>query len=329
MTKPWVISAWIRTVIGVPVVILGLVGNTLTLVVLFPQRRSPSTFLLMALAVADNFYLIAYIPQIIQSIMYLPGDGYLYSYYLSTYLKIIIHMLPELFTRALSMWFTVIIATTRYIAVALPFHARRYITIKKIMITIVTITMLSMMLYMPAMAYTSYVWCTIHPSCNYNATLWGQARRKVKDLALIYTIVIEVVVVVIPLILLIIFGSMLIRAYITSQQAVMNSSTARDQDGHQVTLMTIVVIVVLIVCQMPYLIFIIDLWTSRGMLRSMLESYASIWSGVASVLKPVNSAVNFLIYSLCRKTFRDQVRALCCCKTRNTDNTAQPMQEIS
>ena len=69
MNSVWIVVCWIHTVICVSVVILGVVGNTLALIVLSPQRRSSANFLLMALAVADNLYLMAHIPRIVYFIV--------------------------------------------------------------------------------------------------------------------------------------------------------------------------------------------------------------------------------------------------------------------
>lgn len=118
-----------------------------------------------------------------------------------------------------------------------------------------------------------------------------------------YDVFKEIIVLVIPIILLIYFGASLIHTFKKEQATIRNFSESHVKDGSQVTLMTIVVAVVVILCQVPWLVEKLLIYFGIYM--------TSFLSTISHFFKAINAAVNFLIYSLCRKYFRQKLRVLC------------------
>ena len=133
------------------VALFGLIGNTLSIIVLMKDNRckhSSGVFLLKALAFTDNLFLLVilcYYSLWFGLMAYLDtvlGYGY-YEMYLRSlpYLRTFGDQLLEVAQTAV-IWMTVLLAVNRYIAVCHPLHAPRFCTKYKasIQVTIVIVS---------------------------------------------------------------------------------------------------------------------------------------------------------------------------------------------
>ncbi len=282
---------------------MGLIGNKLFVVVLLQDKVTPTTFLLIALGIADNLYLISFAIFACKQ-MTTWSEKAVVPREIGVYLFILYFPLESL-TWAFSMWLTVLVAVTRYIAVEHPFHARNYITFTRVIVATATLMIFFSLFHFPYYAYASSRLCYLDDTCSYNKTLFDDMKTHVTMFEGFYDIIKEIMVLVLPLILLICFSGSLIRAYQRTRITIRNISASQVRDEAQVTLMTIMVVVVVIICQVPWLVeriisHFMDWQTTIALLRAITQ-----------LLKAINSAVNFVIYSLCRKYFRQKLYALC------------------
>ncbi len=290
----------------------------------------------MALAVADSLYLITNVIYICEFSVNISGY-YIFTYYTRRVMAEI-HTTTEVVTRAWSMWFTVVITISRFIAVVYPFHAKRYITLQRMIITIVVIMIAAILFIVPDIIHATGTLCYLNASCDFNETTLVYVENEFSNFHVIYALSTEILIVVIPFILLVIFGSALIRSYLKTRRAVEDmsetrcgspASAAAAQDARQITLVTIAIVVVWVVCQVPWIIYEVDLLGDLNMINGYMGWDLDQALHVVNTLKMINSAVNFVIYCQCRRNFRQQLRALCCARDSSKDSPGAQTTEIT
>ena len=119
--------------------IFGLAGNTLSIIVLYKDKRNEvAAFLLQALAVADNTILLISLPVLSTVTGILPYMGSKTDY-ISRPIKayIIIYVNPVAYMAlTAAIWLTVLIALNRYVAICRPFDANRLCTKRRAQIQV-------------------------------------------------------------------------------------------------------------------------------------------------------------------------------------------------
>ncbi len=286
------------TVISPIIIIVGLMGNTLSLVVLLQDKVTPTSFLLIALGVADNLYLISFAILIYTNMtmqLWRGGD---------IPVENVLSITLESLTRATSMWLTVMVAVTRYIAVVHQFYARNYITFTRVIVATAILMIFFILFHFPYYAYISAKLFDLDHGYSSNQTLFAKMETHDLRFKRSYDIFKEIVVFIIPIILLVYFSASLIHAYQRVKVTITKMSASQFKDEGQVTLMTIVMVMVVILCQV--------LWLVSVILGRFVGSttHTRLVRTISCLPKAINSAVNFLIYSLCRKHFRQSLQAL-------------------
>jgi len=118
----------VNTVLIGALCMLGLFGNTLSLLVLQRDRRNRvAIFLLQSLATADNLLLCIVFVQLSVVFGLLPVVGRLdvqkaMKPYLIKYVNPVGYMV-----KSCTIWITVLLAVNRYVAICRPFHASRWL----------------------------------------------------------------------------------------------------------------------------------------------------------------------------------------------------------
>lgn len=129
------------------VCVLGLIGNVISVAVLSQDSKTPvASFQLMALAVADNLFLaLWFIHYSLRYVLRFSGSPVPPAL---TYVRV--HTFPVLYTAQMwTIWLTVVIAFTRYIAVCWPYLAVSIHNIDKVRLQVYAVTAFSVIYNLP------------------------------------------------------------------------------------------------------------------------------------------------------------------------------------
>ena len=294
--------------------ISGIVGNALSILVL---RKDPNNkvaiFLLQSLAVADNLLLLVSFVTLSIWMGFIPYcNSHNWTGRSKVYLAIIMDPVGAMVQTGM-VWFTVLLALNRFIAVCKPFQASKLCTLKRAKIQVTVVVIFSVCFNIPRFSQYDIV---------YNATDVGDIMIKSSWIGpdtvfgIVYTNALyTVLVLLLPLLLLIGLNTHLIRDMRASRQRA-SVVAARHGIGmvapseENISIVMIIIIVVFIICQTPDRIYqILNLvlfdQTQCDIVKSRLQA-------VCNLLIIINSSTNFIIYYLCRSSFRKILKRRIC-----------------
>jgi hypothetical protein len=145
----------ILTIGGGALCLLGLAGNALSLVALHRDSISPvASLLLQSLACVDSIFILLWFWLFsVRSALRFFGAN-LSAPTLYPYIEL--YAFPLLFVlQSATVWLTVTIAVTRYIAICLPFVANRIVTLTSIRVTVIGVVIGSVIYNLPRFFATS------------------------------------------------------------------------------------------------------------------------------------------------------------------------------
>ncbi|KAK2140578.1 hypothetical protein LSH36_1301g00001 [Paralvinella palmiformis] len=289
-------SQFVTGVILYPIVIvIGLTGNTLTLIVLRHRKMLTSTnVFLAALAVSDIVKLLNDTLYFLVSILLrrhpVAGNrmlGYMYPF--SHYI----------FNESVcvSAWLTVSVAVERYISVCHATRARVVCTVYRArLISAAVFLVMSLVAVPSAFRYTSVIVADPerNNSTKYQIVLSTLGRNQ--RFMTVYTWIQNLLRSIIPLFVLIALNSLIIQAL-----RIERVRGKRISSRNRITLTLIVVVVVFIICIFPDAImstfFGFGYVDESDLVKGIRE--------FTDALLSINSAVNFAIYCVCSRGFRD------------------------
>ena len=252
---------------------LGLIGNSLSFAVLHKYSSgNVGTYLLKALAVTDNIFLATTLGLLIAITS---GLGVEIIFNVLTALAIV--------TMSWTVWMIVIVAGNRYIAVCRPMLASRLCTIKKVQLEILIV---------------------VGTLCVFNIPNFLTKS----GIMLFYIYAFHgIFIFLLPLAIIMFFNVHLIRSLTLAQRSRMIMTSRSSSDGNNITIVMIAIIIVFLVCQAP--IFM------SGLIATFYEpQYDNCVLGlfviVSLLLMTMNSSVNFVIYCVFRRQFRNQLYML-------------------
>ena len=300
------LAQFITGLICYPIIcVIGLTGNVLTLIVLSHRKMLTSTnVFLSALAVAD-------IIKLVNDVLY-----FLVSILLRTHPiagnRMLGHMYPfshYIFNQSVcvSSWLTVSVAVERYISVCHATKAKVMCTIHRArIVSVFVFVVMSLVAFPCALRYTKIT--EFNPE--WNQTEYIIVPTKLgsnENFKTVYTWIQNLLRSVIPLLVLIVLNACIIHA-LRKQRVPGKKMSARNR----ITLMLIIVIIVFLICITPDAI----MSTCFGF-GYVDESY--LVKGIREItdtLLSVNSAVNFIIYCLCSRGFREIFCQMFCASCR-------------
>jgi hypothetical protein len=228
------------------------------------------------------------------------------------YLPIIMDPLGAMAQTAM-VWFTVILALNRFIAVCKPFQALKLCTLKRAKIQVAVVVIFSVSFNIPR--FFQYV---IVPAPQNGTDLDVKLKPSVIGANTMFGIVYTnalytILVLLLPLLLLIGLNTQLIREMRATRQR--TSSVAGRYcmvapSEENISVIMVVIVVVFIVCQTPDRIYqILNLIIFKGRQCNNVKSRLQAFCNLFII---INSSTNFVIYYVFRKSFRKILKEKIC-----------------
>lgn len=303
---------WVQKVLVPIIMIIGVIGNTMTIFIMTQRRmRSSTNWYLAALAIFDMSYLVF---SFVLSFQHYPNihDAQFYPYWkLWPYLITITDASSNS-----SVWITVTFTIERYIAVCYPMkgkvictesRAKKMIVIEFISIFLITLP-------------TAFEWNIVEVVDSNNAT---QIRAEYSELGLnptyvsVYYWMVSVLFIIIPFILLAVFNAFLIKSVHSSKSA-RKTMTRRRETGEQarqeskITVMLIAIVILFLFCQLPTAVILLY-GSFHHVDQGSNEDYLLRGLGnIFNFLVALNAAGNFVVYCLLSQKYRRTLLMIFC-----------------
>lgn len=296
------ISFSINAIAAGVICILGFIGNVVSFAILSRDKGTTpvAAFLLRSLAFADNFFLSMWF------VNYSLYDAFVFfgldRYFHVSYLYQRIYSYPLVFIgQTATIWLTVLIAASRFIAVCLPYRASTYCNLPITKRGVIAVLVFSVLYNLPRFFETELV-----TSTRRNVTRHVPNRTRMGSSVLYNLIYFDILyyifTFVLPLILLFGFNTRLTIAYraVRKKRSAMRMHSRKDNQEQNITLVMIIVILVFMVCNAPARI--VQILFQYSPQRCPTVSFFLI--ELSTVLEVLSSSANFLIYVAFRKQFR-------------------------
>ena len=281
------------SIIGI-IVVFGLIGNSLTFVVFWKGNvKSSTSFLFLSLALIDSAVLLTAFTYLVEELDWLPRD-------LGVYLKVCAYPLGSMAETA-TIWVTVLITVNRYIIVCLPLRATQWCTLSKVKIQLAVVLVLVVLYNIPHIVRYRVVHSTGNNGTSYATPVESAMAESYPQFYYVYDSVLPFIVLVcLPLCLLTLLTIRLIKAMKAHRRMQAEMQRQHSQPDSSMTFALVIVVIVFIICRVPVLIctvmLLLELLTSVVMCYMYLIYYT---------LLTINSAVNFIIYILINRRFRN------------------------
>ncbi|KAK2138302.1 hypothetical protein LSH36_3383g00004 [Paralvinella palmiformis] len=296
----------VNTAIAGNLCLLGLVGNSVSFVVLMMDKDSRlAAFLLQSLAFTDNFFLSWWFLHftIVDAFAFFHLDR---AFHVS-WLYVRVYTYPLLFVgQTGTIWLTVLIAASRYVAVCWPYNAAKYCSFPVITKAVLCTLAFSVLYNLPRF----FEVCIVVNAKTVNSTdaqsslaytlrytrFGGSWFYRVVYFNVLYIITSFVL----PLVILLFLNTRLTIAYRVVQRR-RNSLRSRrhDHHDHSITLVMIMVVLLFIICNAPARVVQI-IWHYNSY---QCPTAAFILNVISSVMEVLNSSSNFIIYCAFRRQF--------------------------
>jgi len=341
----------------------GIAGNVLSLVVLGRDQtiRRTTGFLMQTLAVADTSFLVSCLfimtlSTAVTSTDWLPAVVQRGWPYVMVYLRPIAFI-----TCTASVWMVVVLTADRYIAICRPLHAAKYSTLPRLRRAVIVLSLLAVTYGIPVFFETELVEVKadhVRPSdglvlngsdvVSNNLTMadtllnltqnstpskshrvlkvqWSAMYRN-QVYQVVYRVCLDFTVRnLLPLAALVFFNQRLVHALRKSDHLRRNSTSDSGRySGRQHTWMLVVVVIVFVVCQLPFITWLVCLLLYQYddvQFSASVLSYASVASNLMIV---VNSSINVVIYCFMGRQFRAILLRMIGCGGKNDNARRNP-----
>lgn len=312
--------------------ILGLLGNGISFAILSQDRTtSPvAAFLLESLSIADSAFLVVWLLQFsVKDLFNFFGLDRTCSGCSVAYIYTRAYTYPMAFiAQTTTIWLTVLIAASRYVAVCMPYRASAYCTLPVTKRGTLGVVVFAVLYNLPRFFENEIaVAMTRRNFTRHHLQRTSLGRNRLYQLVY-FDALYYVVSFVLPLLLLSVFNAQLIVAYraVQRKRSAMKMRRCRGggTDSHEqnITLVMIVVILVFMVCNAPARVVQI-VWQYNQKLCPTTPFFVI---QLSNVLEVFSSSSNFLVYCGFRKQFRRALRtrvAACAIASRSRDLSDQ------
>ncbi|XP_042233164.1 FMRFamide receptor-like isoform X2 [Homarus americanus] len=309
------ISRYVVQRVLVPMVlVVGVVGNAVTIVVLTRrQMRSSTNNYLTALAISDLLYLVFIFSL---SIRHHPGMSRPHHWFYWHYFRYALWLTDA--SSSTSIWLTVTFTIERYIAVCHPIKGKVFCTESRAKRVIVAVFILCFALT----ATTPHEWVI-----NEVTDATGQARLVMNYSVLgsnatykkVFYWFTAVIFILLPLVLLAVFNSFLIHVVKLSRaqrRTMTNHRVERDNHSqsqeNKITIMLIAVVLLALVCQLPVAVLLLYTTVYVSEPHSNSQYVELSLGNIFNLLAAINAACNFVLYcAMSDKYRRTFLRTFC------------------
>ena len=308
---------WLITVLGIYTTGLlcgfGVFGNILSFIVLGKENKKlPLYTILRALAMSDSCLLLStLLLQVIANCYEYTGAFY-DVYMVQGWLAEVVWPI-SMIAQMSSVWLTVVTSIERWVAVCHPLKAGSLCTTKRARLSVLGVVVVSICYNLPRFwEYTAVGVPKTDPSeANVTATHWTPNKTKMAEdhiyRYLYSTCMYFIFIFLLPLILITIFNVQLVYTLkkARKQWAHVNRRMKKE---HKITLIPICIVIVFYICATPVLL--------ANVIDSIFVTINSIqydtYLVVSNMLTTLNSAVNFIIYCMLGKKFRQTLWRMVC-----------------
>ena len=320
----------VHTLIVGTLVVVGIIGNSLTFVIFWKGNfKSSTSFLFLSLSLIDSALLLAVFPY--YTVMaFVEYTGWLQGYSsLKPYFKI--YLFPSLLvTKTAAIWVIVLVAVNRYIIVCLPLKAAQWCSISKVKIQLAVVLIAAVLYNIPKYAEIRVAYYTMptrnndtmHVACT-TRTILGQVRL----FYIVYdNVFLLIFLLVLPILTLTVITIRLIKAMKAHRSMQLEMQSRSQQHYSNVTIALVIVVIVFIACQVPTFVFYV-LWEVLPFEARYCGGFLFYFAPIVNVLVTLNSSINFLIYIMANTTFRDVLVENVC--RRRTNTTVVTVHEMT
>ena len=286
-------------IIGI-IVVVGIIGNSLTFVVFrMGNFKSSTSFLFLSLSLIDSAVLLTVFTYRIVSVPIYNVNGWL-PRDLGVYLRVCAYPMCSMAETA-TIWVTVLIAVNRYIIVCLPLRASQWCTLSKVKTQLAVVLVLVVLYNIPHIVRYRVVHSTGNNGTSYVAPVESAMVDSYPQFYYVYDIVLHLIMLVcLPLCILTLLTIRLIKAMKAHRRMQAQMQRQYSQPDKSMTFALVIVVIVFIICRAPVLIWTVMLLL--GWLSSVARCYIAL---MYYTLLTINSAVNFIIYILVNRRFRN------------------------
>ncbi|KAK6630494.1 hypothetical protein RUM43_014839 [Polyplax serrata] len=291
---------WIQRVLLPLVVIVGVIGNGVTVVVLTRRRmRSSTNTYLTALAISDLLYLIFVFTL---SLEHYPDSHTQRFYYYWVFYRFFLWFTDA--TTCVSTWLTVTFTVERYIAVCHPIKGKIICTESRARIAIILVYFLCFLSTVTTPMEWQLDFREVSLNRNEMTVYVGQVPTKLgvdTNYRITFYWFWSVTFVFLPLLLLGVFNSFLIAAVHKSRRdrrrmtQTLRSSNMQKQEN-KITVTLIAVVILFVFCQLPTAILLILKSVHSPPDNSNTDKLFRVLGNIFNFLVTVNAASNFLLY---------------------------------
>ena len=313
----------IDTVVMGTIIFGGVIGNSLAFVVFWKDNiKTSASFFFQSLALVDSTLLLLSIP------LFSLHSFVVYTNWLNGYLEIYayvhVYILPLALTvQTASIWYVVLFAVNRYIAVCFPLKSIWLCTISKVKKQLAFVLLAAVLYNIPRFAeyrteYVNYDGKKYKPYAVPTKLGTQNLYYMIYDSALYFTFIVAL-----PIFTLTYVNIRLIQVLKVRRLKRTEMVNQRLQNDNNVTVVLIIVVVVLIICQVPAFVgkALLNVSSKNAQLCGGYHFYLR---PVANTLVVLNSAVNFVIYVLFNKRFRHVLsQTVGWCSVREVDGLGQ------
>lgn len=291
---------WIQRVLVPIITVIGVLGNSITIMIMSRRRmRSSTNHYLAALGVVDMLYLIF---SFILSLSHYPDfhDIKYYSYWM---FRPFILMLVDTCSNT-SVWLTVTFTVERYIAVCHPMKGKILCTESRAKKAIFSVFLICFTFTVPTpfehkIDESKLPYLDLTHSALGNNPLYRSIFYWLTTILFIF----------LPLILLAIFNSFLIRSLHTSKvrrktMTRRNDNRDASRQERKITIMLVSVVILFFICQLPTATVLIYQTFHEIPRNSNEDIIFEILGNVFNFLMGINAAGNFVLYCVLSQKYR-------------------------
>ncbi|CAN7999051.1 unnamed protein product, partial [Ixodes hexagonus] len=295
---------WIQRVLVPIITIIGVVGNSVTIVIMTRRRmRSSTNNYLAALAIVDMLYLLGGFALSLKHYEFIQEQG------LHIYFRCFpfILLLTDTCSNT-SVWITATFTVERYIAVCHPIKGKVLCTESRARKAVIAVVVFCFVLTLP----TPFEYAVIeekHPVTNATIVSMSYSEFGKNELyKKIYYWLTVVLFTLVPFCLLAVFNAFLVRSVHISRnqrtKMTQRTDSSRDNQENKITVMLIAVVILFFVCQLPTAMTL--LYTSIRVPEEGSEDEMLVFAlgNIFNFLMSINAAGNFILYCLLSQKYR-------------------------